>query len=182
MEHIKKLYGKPYHLYNIEDWKYIFSILKEKDKYNHTEEKFLAAELIDKTAMMKMMDESIYDKGTIHIDSLHKDESVFTPCPEDKGCKVIQDFLEDEDIKEINHSGGIPACNPKNTCEVIQDFLEEGGIDKFSIFRSIQTECYEEIYQCQNRIEEYKKKIKAEIQDIIVYKQKLDDAFNQYIE
>jgi hypothetical protein len=76
----------------------------------------------------------------------------------------------------------VPACNPDNSCEVIQDFLGEGGIDKFSIFRSIQTECYEEIYQCQNRIEEYKKKIKAEIQDIIVHKQKLNDAFNQYIE
>jgi hypothetical protein len=116
MEHIKKLYAKPYHLYTIEDWKYIFSIYKEKDKYNHTEEEFLAAELIDKTAMMKKMDESIYDKGTIHIDSLHKDESVFAPCPEDEGCKVIQDFLEDEDVLD---------CNPENSCDVIQDFLEE---------------------------------------------------------
>ena len=173
MEHIFKLYGKPYHLYTIEDWKYIFSILKKKDKYNHTEEEFLAAELIDKTAMMKMMDESIYDKGTIHIDSLHKDESVFAPCPEYEGCKVIQDFLEDEDIS---------ACNPENSCDVIQDFLEEGGVDKFSIFRSTQTECYDEIYQCQNRIESHKKKIRAEIQDIIAYKQRLDEAFNQYIE
>jgi hypothetical protein len=85
-------------------------------------------------------------------------------------------------IDEINHSGGIPACNPNNTCEVIQDFLEEGGEDKFSIFRSIQSECYDEIYQCQNRIESYKQKIRAEIQDIQVYKQKLDEAFNQYIE
>jgi hypothetical protein len=76
----------------------------------------------------------------------------------------------------------IPSCNPENTCEVIQDFLEEGGIDKFSTFRSAQNKCYEEIYQCQNRIEECKKKIRAEIQDIQVYKQKLDEAFNQYIE
>jgi hypothetical protein len=85
-------------------------------------------------------------------------------------------------IDEINHSGGIPACNPDNTCKVIQDFLEEDGIDKFSIFRSTQTEYYDEIYQCQNRIESYKKKIRAEIQDIIAYKQRLDEAFNQYIE
>ena len=76
----------------------------------------------------------------------------------------------------------VPSCNPENTCEVIQDFLEEGGIDKFSIFRGIQSECYDKIYSCQNRIEEYKKKIRAEVQDIIAYKQKLDEAFNQYIE
>jgi hypothetical protein len=75
----------------------------------------------------------------------------------------------------------IPACNPENNCEVIQDFLEEGRSDAFSTFRMIQQECYEEMYQCQNRIEEYKKKIRAEIQDIQVYKQKLDDAFNEYI-
>jgi len=77
--------------------------------------------------------------------------------------------------------GTIPACNPENTCEVIQDFLEDGE-DKFSIFRSTQTEYYDEIYQCQNRIEECKKKIRAEIEDIQVYKQKLNEAFNQYIE
>jgi len=88
-----------------------------------------------------------------------------------------------EDIKdrnEINHSGEIPACNPDNTCEVIQDFLEDGE-DKFAIFRSIQTQYYDEIYQCQNRIEECKKKIRAEVEDIQAYKQKLDEAFNQYI-
>ena len=84
--------------------------------------------------------------------------------------------------EEFHYPKDIPACNPKNTCEVIQDFLEEDGIDKFSIFRSIQTEYYDEIYQCQNRIESHKKKIRAEIQDIQIYKQKLDDAFNQYIE
>ncbi len=75
----------------------------------------------------------------------------------------------------------IPACNPENNCEVIQDFLEEGTSNAFSTFRTIQQECYGEMYQCQNRIEEYKKKIRAEIQDIIVYKQKLDNAFNEYI-
>jgi len=90
--------------------------------------------------------------------------------------------MEDiEDRDEINHSGGIPACNPDNSCEVIQDFLED-GVDKFYIFRNAQTEYYDEIYQCQNRIESYKKKIRAEIEDIQVYKLKLDEAFNQYIE
>jgi hypothetical protein len=85
-------------------------------------------------------------------------------------------------IDEINHSGGIPACNPNNTCEVIQDFLqEEDEIDKFTIFRSLQNDCYSEIYQCQNRIQSYKQKIRAEVQDIQVYKQKLDEAFNQYL-
>jgi hypothetical protein len=85
-------------------------------------------------------------------------------------------------VKSNDNLKNIPACNPENTCEVIQNFLEENGIDKFSIFRSIQTECYDEIYQCQNRIEECKKKIRAEIQDIVAYKQRLDEAFNQYIE
>lgn len=84
--------------------------------------------------------------------------------------------------EEFHNPKDIPACNPENTCEVIQDFLEEGEEDKFSIFRSIQSECYDKIYSCQNRIEEYKKKIRAEVQDIIAYKQKLDEAFNQYIE
>lgn len=172
MEHIKKLYGKAYHLYTIEDWKYIFSILKEKDKYNHTEEEFLAAELIDKTAMMKKMDENFSKYGWSTTIDEH-DEPLINSCPEDEGCKVIQDFLEDEDVS---------ACNPENSCDVIQDFLEENGVDKFAIFRNIQNEYYSEIYQCQNRIEECKKKIRAEIQDIVAYKQRLDEAFNQYIE
>lgn len=76
--------------------------------------------------------------------------------------------------------GDIPACDPDNSCEVIQDFLED-GVDEFSIFRNIQSDYYGEIYQCQNRIEECKKKIRAEIEDIQVYKQKLDEAFNHYI-
>lgn len=94
---------------------------------------------------------------------------------------ILKIEIESTESKFYN-PGAIPACNPENTCEVIQDFLEEGGEDKFSIFRSIQTEYYDEIYQCQNRIESYKKKIRAEMQDIQIYKQKLDDAFNQYIE
>ena len=173
MEHIYKLYGKAYHLYTIEDWKYIFSTYKEKDKYNHTEEEFLAAELTDKTAMMKKMDEAIWKDNPFCKQSMDTNESIFEPCPRDEGCKVIQDFLEDEDIS---------ACNPENSCDIIQDFLEEDGIDKFAIFRNIQNEYYDEIYQCQNRIEECKKKIRAEMHDIQVYKQKLDEAFNQYIE
>jgi len=82
--------------------------------------------------------------------------------------------------EEFCYPKDIPACNPDNSCEVIQDFLED-GLDKFAVFRSIQTEYYDKIYQCQNRIEEYKKKIRAEVEDIQVYKQKLDEAFNQYI-
>lgn len=83
--------------------------------------------------------------------------------------------------EEFHYPKDVPACNPENTCEVIQDFLEEGGEDKFSIFRSIQSECYDEIYQCQNRIESYKKKIRAEMDDVKVYRQKIDEAFNQYL-
>lgn len=83
--------------------------------------------------------------------------------------------------EEFHYPKDIPACNPENTCEVIQDFLEEDGIDKFSIFRGIQSECYDKIYSCQNRIEEYKKKIRAEMDDVKVYRQEIDEAFNEYI-
>ena len=97
---VNKLYRKDFNQYNIEDWKYIFSIYKMRDKYNFTQEEFLAAELVDKIDMMKKMDENLFVKGTIDVDSLHKNESVFAPCPQDEGCKVIQDFLEDEDVKD----------------------------------------------------------------------------------
>ena len=97
---VNKLYRKDFNQYNIEDWKYIFSIYKMRDKYNFTQEEFLAAELVDKIDIMKKMDENLFVKGTIDVDSLHKNESVFAPCPQDEGCKVIQDFLEDEDVKD----------------------------------------------------------------------------------
>lgn len=95
MAHIKKLYEKAYHLYNIEDWKYMFSILKEKDKYNHTEEEFLAAELIDKTAMMKMMDDNISNASwSTTIDEHVK--PLVDSCSKNN-CEIIQDFLKDDD-------------------------------------------------------------------------------------
>jgi hypothetical protein len=124
MEHIFKLYGKPYHLYTIEDWKYIFSILKKKDKYNHTEEEFLAAELIDKTAMMKKMDENVSKYGWSTTIDEH-DEPLINSCPEDEGCKVIQDFLEDEDVKDHIHS-------PE---DALKDFLDE-EIDEIAIIKN----------------------------------------------
>ncbi len=83
---------------------------------------------------------------------------------------------------ETSIDNDTPACNPNYSCEVIQDFLEEGETDNFAVFRGIQNEYHQEIYQCQNRIEEYKKKIKAEIQDIEAYKEKLNIAFNNYIQ
>ena len=120
------------------------------------------------------------------MEPTHEFKQVHDPlfCEEgDVAHLVNKDGSEFKTIQEkFHHPKDIPACDPENTCEVIQDFLEEGGEDKFAIFRSTQTEYYDEIYQCQNRIESYKKKIRAEIQDIKVYKQKLDDAFNQYIE
>ena len=176
---VNKLYGKNFNQYNEEDWKYIFSIYTLRDRYNHTEEEFLAAELVDKVIMMKKMDEKLYHTYTINIDELKT--PLVSSCSENS-CEAITAFLNDEDVKDINHSGGIPDCNPKVGCKGIQDFLEESGVDKFYIFRITQTECYDEIYQCQNRIEECKKKIRAEIQDIKVYRQKLEEAFNQYIE
>jgi len=112
---VNKLYRKDFNQYNIEDWKYIFSIYALRDRYNFTEEEFLAAELVDKIDMMKKMDENLFVKGTIDVDSLHKNESVFAPCPQDEGCKVIQDFLEDENVKDHIHS-------PE---DALKDFLED---------------------------------------------------------
>ena len=126
MEHIKKLYGKAYHLYTIEDWKYIFSILKEKDKYNHTEEEFLAAELIDKTAMMKKMDEAIWKNNPFNKQSMDINESIFEPCPRDGGCKVIQDFLEEEvDEWEIIKNQYDLAFKDKKRLLIIREFAEQ---------------------------------------------------------
>ena len=112
---VNKLYGKNFNQYSKDDWKYIFSIYTLRDKHNFTEEAFLSLELTGKITMLKKMDESLYVWGEFD-DAMHDNESVFAPCPQDEGCKVIQDFLEDEDIS---------ACNPENSCDVIQDFLEE---------------------------------------------------------
>lgn len=121
------------------------------------------------------------------MENTHEFKPVHDPLFCEEGDEPYNLFDDDGSPIKINIKSNynlknVPVCNPKNSCKVIQDFLEEGGVDKFSIFRSTQTECYDEIYQCQNRIESYKKKIRAEIQDIIAYKQRLDEAFNQYIE
>jgi hypothetical protein len=122
MEHIFKLYGKPYHLYTIEDWKYIFSIYKMRDKYNHTEEEFLAAELTDKTAMMKKMDENLYTGGTITID---EDKKPLVDLCSENSCETINAFLEDEDVKDHIHS-------PE---DALKDFLDE-EIDEIAIIKN----------------------------------------------
>jgi hypothetical protein len=113
-----KLYRKDFNQYSKDDWKYIFSIYTLRDKYNFTEEELLAAELVDKVTILKKMDENLFIEGKIDIDSLHKNESVFEPCPRDGGCKVIQDFLEDEDIKDHIHS-------PE---DALKDFLDDKKI------------------------------------------------------
>jgi hypothetical protein len=132
-----KLYRKDFNQYSKNDWKYIFSIYTLRDKYNFTEEEFLTAELVNKVDMLKKMDENLFVKGIIDTNLLHKNEVVFSPCPEDEGCKVIQDFLEDEDVKdraEINHSGGIPACNSNKSCKGLQDFLGEQTSTHYSLW------------------------------------------------
>jgi hypothetical protein len=94
----------------------------------------------------------------------------------------MENILSTEEENKFYNPEDTPACNPDNSCEIIQDFLQEGDeLDKFTIFRSLQNDYYNEIYQCQNRIQSYKQKIKAEVQDIIAYKQKLDEAFDQYL-
>jgi hypothetical protein len=119
-----KLYRKDFNQYSEDDWKYIFSIYTLRDKYNFTEEAFLSLELTGKITMLKKMDESLYVWGEFD-DAMHDDESVFAPCPEDEGCKVIQDFLEDEDVKDHIHS-------PE---DALKDFLDE-EIDEIAIIKN----------------------------------------------
>jgi hypothetical protein len=119
---------------------------------------------------MKKMDETLYKNGSISIDE--QDKPLVESCSENS-CETINAFLENEDVETDEQ---LSSCS-----KVIQDFLEDGESTGFSTLRKIQQDCYEEIYQCQNRIEECKQKILAEIQDIKAYKQKLDNAFNEYI-
>ena len=118
------------------------------------------------------------------MENTHELKTVHDPlfCKEGDIAFVLNTEKEYQSTEDkFYNPGDIPACNPENTCEIIQDFLEDGESTGFSTFRKIQQDCYEEIYQCQNRIEECKQKILAEIQDIKAYKQKLDNAFNEYI-
>lgn len=130
-----KLYRKDFNQYSKDDWKYIFSIYTLRDKYNFTEEAFLSLELTGKITMLKKMDESLYVWGEFD-DVMHDNESIFEPCPQDGGCKAIQDFLEDEDVKDRNPSKyEVPTCNPENNCEAIQDFLGE-EVDEWEIIKN----------------------------------------------
>ena len=181
MEHIKKLYGKAYHLYTIEDWKYIFSVYKEKDKYNHTEEEFLAAELIDKTAMMKKMDEAIWKDNPFSKQSMDTNESIFEPCPRDEGCKVIQDFLEDEDVKDRNPSKyEVPTCNPENSCDVIQDFLDTKD-ESYALYLSIKEDVYKNIQYHEDIINDLLTEIKRNLVMIDESKHRLKISYARYI-
>lgn len=94
---VNKLYRKDFVNYTSEDWKYIFSIYKVRDKYNFSEEEFLAAELVDKVTMMKKMDESLYRSGSFSMDENKK--PLVDLCPQGEGCIVINDFLNKK-----NHS------------------------------------------------------------------------------
>lgn len=166
---VNKLYRKDFNQYNIEDWKYIFSIYKMRDKYNFTEEEFLVAELVDKIDMMKKMDESLYTGGTITIDEQNK--PLVDSCSENS-CEAINNFLDNKETED-----GLIITDVE-----IKKFLDGDKDNSFNKFyHSIQI-VFHEIQTCQNRIEEYKKKIRAEIDDIQVYRQKIDEAFNQYIE
>jgi len=178
---VNKLYRKELMNYTSEDWKYIFSIYTLRDKYNFTEEEFLAAELVDKVIILKKMDDNLFVKGTIDIDLLHENESVFAPCPQDEGCKVIQDFLEDENVKDENpYKYEIPACNSENNCEIIQDFLKDEN-DSFTIYRDARREYQDAMTTCENRIEQFKQNIRTEIQEISIHQQRYNEALQTYL-
>jgi hypothetical protein len=181
MEHIKKLYGKAYHLYTIEDWKYIFSIYKEKDKYNHTEEEFLAAELTDKTAMMKKMDENIWKYGwNTTIDEHIK--PLVDSCSENS-CETINSFLDDKDVKdinEINHSGGIPACSSEDTCEAIQELLDIKD-EPYALYLSIKKDVEKNIQYHEDNINDLLIEIKRNLVMIEESKHRLKISYERYI-
>lgn len=171
-----KLYRKDFNQYSEEDWKYIFSIYKLRDKYNFTQEEFLASELVDKVDMMKKMDESLYKGGSFTID---EDKKPLVDLCYENSCESINNFLDNEEIKDDSTIVTDHTCfeyDPE-----IKQFLDGDKDNSFSEFRKIQSEYYDKIYSCQNRIEEYKKKIRAEIYDVKVYRQEIDKAFNEYI-
>lgn len=181
-----KLYRKDFNQYSEDDWKYIFSIYTLRDKYNFTEEEFLAAELVDKTAMMKKMDDVLYTGSSIIIDE--HDKPLVDSCPEDEGCKVIQDFLDNnnkQNLKPVHDplfckEGDIPACNPLNDCSVIQDFIgeEDGSYDEYLRIKrdSLRSILYEE-----DRIQELVIKLKEHMLIIKNCKEEIDSAFAKYI-
>ena len=117
-----KLYRKDFNQYSEDDWKYIFSIYTLRDKYNFTEEEFLAAELVDKVTILKKMDESLYTGGTITID---EDKKPLVESCSENSCETINAFLEDEDVKDYIHS-------PEDT---LKDFLDE-EIDEIAIIKN----------------------------------------------
>ena len=171
-----KLYRKDFNQYSEEDWKYIFSIYKLRDKYNFTQEEFLAAELIDKVMMMKKMDESLYKGGSFTID---EDKKPLVDLCYENSCETINNFLDNEKVKD--DSTPVTDYSWFGEATEIKQFLDGDKDDSFFEFRKIQSEYYGKIYSCQNRIEEYKKKIRAEIDNIKVYRQEIDKAFNEYI-
>jgi len=175
-----KLYRKDFNQYNEEDWKYIFSIYILRDRYNFTEEEFLAAELVDKVIMLKKMDDNLFVKGTIDIDLLHENESVFAPCLQDKGCKVIQDFLEDEDVKDINHSEGIPACSSEDTCEAVQELLDTKD-EPYALYLSIKKDVYKNIQYHEDIINDLLTEIKRNLVMIDESKHRLKISYARYI-
>lgn len=83
-------------------------------------------------------------------------------------------------IDEINHSGGIPACNPHNDCSVIQDFIgeEDGSYDEYLRIKrdSLRSILYEE-----DKIQELVIKLKEHMLIIKNCKEEIDSAFAKYI-
>lgn len=102
-------------------------------------------------------------------------------CNPENTCEVIQNFLENENVKDRNPPKyEIPACNPHNDCSVIQDFIgeEDGSYDEYLRIKrdSLRSILYEE-----DRIQELVIKLKEHMLIIKNCKEEIDSAFAKYI-
>lgn len=172
-----KLYRKDFNQYSKDDWKYIFSIYTLRDKYNHTEEEFLSAELVDKVIMMKKMDEKLYHTYIININELKA--PLVSSCSENS-CEAINAFLEDEDIKDINHSGGIPACSSEDTCEAVQELLDTKD-ESYALYLSIKKDVYKNIQYHEDIINDLLTEMKRNLVMIDESKHRLKISYERYI-
>jgi hypothetical protein len=97
------------------------------------------------------------------------------------------------------HPEDVPACNPDNTCEVIQDFLEDDHVKDYAgqpkeaikeflgeedgsydQYLRIKRDALREIGLQEDKITEFLSNIKNCISIINECKQEIDSAFNKY--
>jgi hypothetical protein len=94
---------------------------------------------------------------------------------------VIQDFLEDEDVKDRNPSKyEVPTCNPENSCDVIQDFLDTKD-ESYALYLSIKEDVYKNIQYHEDIINDLLTEIKRNLVMIDESKHRLKISYARYI-